>query len=846
MCGGLSQGLENDPLEKREGERESEALRVGVGGGMSSSQQQQSSSQSSITTTFRDSEAIEAGRHVYYRRIQRVGSEVGLRSRTHSRGAASTTEGTWRRGTVSSVSASGRACKVVDCETGETIENVPVHPLRLLPDSLTACKGIDDMVDLDVLHEAAMMENIEIRYQRDLIYTKVGPILISVNPYKIIPNTYTEKRRRAYIEHRDSAPHLYGVADDAYTSVMLGHNQSILITGESGAGKTEATKIIIQYLLEKGATAAAKGDGASDDKDADSYDMSEIIRKRILDSNPILEAFGNAKTIRNDNSSRFGKFFELYCNERGNIAGANITRYLLEKSRVVTQAKGERNYHVFYQLCASKKYAPVLQHKQPRDFHYLNQSDCYEVEEIEEEASFEFLEQALLHMGVPAESCDSLFRIVAAILHLGNINFVESSSDYAELRNEESLIASAELLEVSPAKLRGALLQRTMRVGAQTSRSGSVFKVPLGVTEAIDSRDAIAKELYANIFDLLFKWINGAIDVCKDKRRWIGVLDIFGFEDMHVNSFEQLCINYANEKLHEFFVTHFFELEKRIYEEEGISTEHIVYVDNHACVEMVEARRGGLLSVLDEDCRLKTSTDKSFVEKLKIMLKASEYFDVNKFDPILFTVMHYAGLITYDATGFLAKNRDAISADLETAILSTSNAVLQKSNQLDMDFHHASDDKGQGASKNTVGSRFRTQLIELMGKLSKSTPHYVRCIKPNSKKATKNFLVSMVLQQLRYSGVLESIHIRKAGYATRLDKVDFCERYAWREGYPCVNLRIALSLSRARAHTHTHTLETPPHEIPTSLDVCTPCIYSGKKGKMLTIPRCVKTFSLCL
>ena len=660
-------------------------------------------------------------------------------------------------------------CCLRDKITGEIIENVPVHPLRLLPDSITACKGIPDMVELDVLHEAAMMENIEIRYDKSLIYTRVGPILISVNPYEMIPNNYTEARRKLYRTHKDTSPHLYGLADEVYTSVMEGNNQSILITGESGAGKTEATKIIIQYMLEKGAHHAHKV------SKIESHDMTETIRKRIMESNPILEAFGNAKTIRNDNSSRFGKFFELYCDESGNIAGANITRYLLEKSRVVYQAKGERNYHVFYQLCASKKYANILHDKGPQDFHYLNQSGCYTVQEIDEESSFEHLEEALLLMGVSPEDCQNLFKILAAILHLGNIDFRNNVSDYADLLNEESLIASAELLDVSPAKLRSSLLQRTMRVGRE-SRNGSVFKVPHNVTEALDSRDAIAKELYANVFDLLFKWINKAIDVSSEKQRWIGVLDIFGFEDMNVNSFEQLCINFANEKLHQFFVTHFFELEKKMYQEEGITTDHIVYVDNHACVEMIEARRTGLLSILDEDSRLKTSTDKSFVEKAKLMLKSSDYFDVNKFDPKLFNITHYAGIINYDATDFLVKNRDTLSADLESTILSTSNPILKLSSSLEHDGYVAVSTTG---NKNTVGSRFRAQLFSLMAKLGESTPHYVRCIKPNSTKTVKKFNVSMVLQQLRYSGVLESIHIRKAGYISRFDKKDFVERYVF-------------------------------------------------------------------
>ena len=320
---------------------------------------------SSISTTFGDFESMEVGRVVYYRRLMRTNSQVGMRGRSASRVASSQSEGSWRRGVVTEVHGGGRLCFIKDKDSGEIIENVPVHPLRLLPDSLTACKGIPDMVELDVLHEAAMMENIEIRYNKNLIYTKVGPILISVNPYKIIPNTYTEERRKMYITHKDKSPHLYGLADEVYTSVMQGNNQSILITGESGAGKTEATKIIIQYLLEKGTHTSIAN--------SESHDMTEIIRRRILESNPILEAFGNAKTIRNDNSSRFGKFFELYCNEEGNIAGANITRYLLEKSRVVYQATGERNYHVFYQLCASKKYAHILHNKRPQDFHYLNQ-----------------------------------------------------------------------------------------------------------------------------------------------------------------------------------------------------------------------------------------------------------------------------------------------------------------------------------------------------------------------------------------------------------------------------------------------------------------------------------------
>ena len=684
----------------------------------------------------------------------------------------------WERATVVSVHD-----KVVTVEDTEgSSHEVQRSNEKILPISITAAGGAPNMIDLDVLHEGAIQENIRTRYFRDDIYTLVGPILISVNPYRMIPNLYTDATKALYLKSKVDAlgnnemqdkPHLYLVADRAFEAMVRpnGRNQSILISGESGAGKTEATKIVLQYLTSKASVETKRG----------SVEQTTIerIHSQIFASNPILEAFGNAKTVRNNNSSRFGKFFQVQFDAKGQIVGASIIKYLLEKTRVVHQSVGERNYHIFYQMCANDEWSSKLGLMAPEEYLYLNQSGCYEIDGVDDSADMDDVVSALLTIGVEEDVVHSMFSMLAAILSVGNIRFVDDENSHASIEDEAPLEHAASLLGIESGELRKALVQRTMAAGTGVRRQ-SVYKIPLDASAAGDTRDALAKELYASLFDWLVERINSAIDNVKKMRKSIGVLDIFGFEVFDVNSFEQLCINYANEKLHQQFINYYFKLEQEDYKREGVPIDKVNFSDNQPCLDLIEGRPLGVIALLQEECRLKTATDRSFVEKMKTSLKGKPHYKPSRLDPISFIIEHFAGSVTYNTTGFLEKNKDTVNTDLEDAMLSTSHAFIKKV----IERHVKSKTSGGGGaggggkkSIHTVANNFKEQLNSLSTMLKSSDPHYIRCLKPNPAKQQQLFEGNMILEQLRYSGVLESVQIRLAGYSSRMLKNDFVSNF---------------------------------------------------------------------
>ncbi|KAI8099819.1 P-loop containing nucleoside triphosphate hydrolase protein [Halteromyces radiatus] len=571
-------------------------------------------------------------------------------------------------------------------------------------------------------------------------------------------------------------PHIYTVADQAYHDMLQDkENQSILITGESGAGKTENTKIVIQYLT---AVANTKKDNK--------------LEQQILQANPILEAFGNAQTIRNNNSSRFGKFIRIEFNMQAQIAGANIEWYLLEKSRVHQQSPKERNYHIFYQLLnadESIKEQLLLGGGRPSDYGFTRDSNSV-IEGVNDADDFKTLMNSLDIMGLEYNDQLDLFRIIAAVLHLGNIVVTpDYRGDRADIRDFTSVERVCHLLGIPAQDFKNSLLSPRIKAGrdwVNQSKSPSQVKASL---------EALAKTLYERNFASLVERVNHAIDGKKssDKLGFIGVLDIAGFEIFEVNSFEQLCINYTNEKLQQFFNHNMFVLEQEEYQKEKINWSYIDFgLDLQPTIDLIEKTNPiGILSCLEEECVAPRGNDNRFLEKLSKIWdngEADSKYKSTRFKDG-FIVKHYAGNVEYSTTGWIDKNKDPLNEDI-TRLLARSNQrhvaglfedYLGDSN-VDKDMSSSSSlslfklRKG-GGSFRTVGQRHKQQLLSLMNTLYMTHPHFVRCILPNNRKHSGEIQPNLVLDQLRCNGVLEGIRICRKGYPNRLTFADFRKRY---------------------------------------------------------------------
>jgi len=647
---------------------------------------------------------------------------------------------------------------VVQLENGSEVTTKPgqsVHPLS----KSSLARTERDLTLLDSLDEGLILYNLRERFERQQqIYTWIGTILISINPYETFPiygveNIYAYKNRG----NRILDPHVYVVADEALKPLLeYGENHSILISGESGAGKTWATKQCLAYLTEVtqrgGAQVASSG--------------ASSVEGKILAANPILEAFGNAKTIRNDNSSRFGRFTEVHFKESGKIDGARIDNFLLEKSRVVRQGKGERNYHVFYQLLCSDRISSLGLGSMD-SFSYLNGSGCYTVDGVDDRNEYEVVLQAFDEMGFTRDEIEWIFDLVAAILHLGNASFVSDGGEGSRLSSQGQACMKwiARLLQVDEKDLEFGLTHRSIEV------RGTVTNIPLKPHDAKDSRDALSKSIYGQLFDWLVERVNKSLAGSPRPWAFIGLLDIFGFEIFEKNSFEQLCINFTNEKLQQIFNRDTFQLEERLYQSEGVDFEHIKYVDNQPILDMIEKKPVGLLLMLDDMNRMPRSTDDGFVAKADTNHSSSQFYissTITRRGNQCFTIRHYAGDVVYNADGFLAKNKDLLYKDLYdamTASKSTKTAAM----------FPAMDNNSR--AKYSLGAQFRKQLDRLMSILSATQTHYIRCVKPNEQKLPRTFDASLSLEQLRYSGVFEAVRIRKQGFPFRYKYERFVERY---------------------------------------------------------------------
>lgn len=618
--------------------------------------------------------------------------------------------------------------------------------------------GVDDMTKLAYLHEPGVLCNLASRFALNEIYTYTGNILIAVNPFRRLPHLYDIHMMQQYkgAAFGELSPHLFAVADTCYRAIINEHgSQSILVSGESGAGKTETTKMLMRYLAFMGGRSGTEG---------------RTVEQQVLESNPVLEAFGNAKTVKNNNSSRFGKFVEIQFDRQGKISGAAVRTYLLERSRVCQVSDPERNYHCFYMLCAAPP-EEVKRYKlgDPRTFHYLNQSTCYEVANVDDAREYLETRNAMDIVGISQDEQEAIFRVVAAILHLGNIEFVKGSEvDSSKLKNDKAqyhLQTVAELLLCNEKALEDSLCKRVI-----VTPDGSITK-PLDPAAAVTNRDAFAKTMYSRLFDWIVDKINNSIGQDPNAKSIIGVLDIYGFESFKINSFEQLCINLTNEKLQQHFNQHVFKMEQEEYTKEEINWSYVEFVDNQDVLDLIEKKPGGIIALLDEACMFPKSTHETFAQKMYQTYKGHKRFSKPKLARTAFTINHYAGDVTYQADHFLDKNKDYVVAEHQ-ALLNDSNCSFVANL-----FPLLPEETSKQSKFSSIGARFKQQLQSLMETLSTTEPHYIRCVKPNTVLKPGIFENFNVLNQLRCGGVLEAIRISCAGYPTKRTFDEFIDRF---------------------------------------------------------------------
>ncbi|XP_040819909.1 unconventional myosin-VIIa isoform X3 [Ochotona curzoniae] len=628
----------------------------------------------------------------------------------------------------------------------------PMHP--------TSVHGVEDMIRLGDLNEAGILRNLLIRYRDHLIYTYTGSILVAVNPYQLL-SIYSPEHIRQYTNKKigEMPPHIFAIADNCYFNMQRNsRDQCCIISGESGAGKTESTKLMLQFL------AAISG-------------QHSWIEQQVLEATPILEAFGNAKTIRNDNSSRFGKYIDIHFNKRGAIEGAKIEQYLLEKSRVCRQAPDERNYHVFYCMLEgmSEAQKKKLGLGQAADYNYLAMGNCITCEGRVDSQEYANIRSAMKVLMFTDTENWEISKLLAAILHLGNLQYEArtfENLDACEVLFSPSLATAASLLEVNPPDLMSCLTSRTLITRGET------VSTPLSREQALDVRDAFVKGIYGRLFVWIVDKINAAIhkpasQETKSSRRSIGLLDIFGFENFAVNSFEQLCINFANEHLQQFFVRHVFKLEQEEYDLESIDWLHIEFTDNQDALDMIANKPMNIISLIDEESKFPKGTDATMLHKLNSQHKLNaNYIPPKNAHETQFGINHFAGVVYYETQGFLEKNRDTLHGDIIQLVHSSRNKFIKQIFQADV---------AMGAETRkrspTLSSQFKRSLELLMRTLGACQPFFVRCIKPNEFKKPMLFDRHLCVRQLRYSGMMETIRIRRAGYPIRYSFVEFVERY---------------------------------------------------------------------
>ncbi|XP_032730409.1 unconventional myosin-Ia [Lontra canadensis] len=635
---------------------------------------------------------------------------------------------------------------------------------------LEGCVGVEDLVLLEPLEQEPLLRNLQLRYEKKEIYTYIGNVLISVNPYQQLPIYGPEfiAKYRDYTFY-ELKPHIYALANVAYQSLRdRDRDQCILITGESGAGKTEASKLVMSYV------AAVCGKG----------EQVNSVKEQLLQSNPVLEAFGNAKTIRNNNSSRFGKYMDIEFDFKGSPLGGVITNYLLEKSRVVKQLEGERNFHIFYQLLAGADAHLLKALKLERDtsgYTYLNQK-VSRVDGMDDTSNFKAVQSAMTVIGFSEAEIQQVLEVTALVLKLGNVEladeFQANGISASGIRDGRGIQEIGEMMGLKSEELEKALCSRTMKTAKEK------VVTALNVIQAQYARDALAKNIYSRLFNWIVNRINESIKVgTGEKKKVMGVLDIYGFEILEDNSFEQFVINYCNEKLQQVFIQMTLKEEQEEYEREGIPWTKVDYFDNGIICNLIEHNQRGILAMLDEEClRPGMVSDTTFLAKLNQLFSKHNHYESKvtqnaqrQYDHTMglssFRICHYAGKVTYNVNSFIDKNNDLLFRDLSEAMWKARHPLLRSL--------FPEGDPKQASLKRppTAGAQFKNSVAILMKNLYSKNPNYIRCIKPNEHQQQGQFSSELVDVQTRYLGLLENVRVRRAGYAYRQRYGPFLERY---------------------------------------------------------------------
>uniref|UniRef100_A0A2K6U4W1 Myosin-7 n=1 Tax=Saimiri boliviensis boliviensis TaxID=39432 RepID=A0A2K6U4W1_SAIBB len=661
-----------------------------------------------------------------------------------------------------------------ETENGKT---VTVKEDQVMQQNPPKFDKIEDMAMLTFLHEPAVLYNLKERYGSWMIYTYSGLFCVTVNPYKWLP-VYNAEVVAAYRgkKRSEAPPHIFSISDNAYQYMLTDReNQSILITGESGAGKTVNTKRVIQYF----AVIAAIGDRSKKDQNPGKGTLED----QIIQANPALEAFGNAKTVRNDNSSRFGKFIRIHFGATGKLASADIETYLLEKSRVIFQLKAERDYHIFYQILSNKKpelLDMLLITNNPYDYAFISQGETT-VASIDDSEELMATDNAFDVLGFTPEEKNSMYKLTGAIMHFGNMKFKQKQrEEQAEPDGTEEADKSAYLMGLNSADLLKGLCHPRVKVGNEYVTKGQ------NVQQVAYATGALAKAVYEKMFNWMVTRINATLETKQPRQYFIGVLDIAGFEIFDFNSFEQLCINFTNEKLQQFFNHHMFVLEQEEYKKEGIEWKFIDFgMDLQACIDLIE-KPMGIMSILEEECMFPKATDMTFKAKLfdNHLGKSANFQkprNIKGKQEAHFSLIHYAGIVDYNIIGWLQKNKDPLN---ETVVGLYQKSSLKLLSNLFANYAGADApvEKGKGKAKKgssfqTVSALHRENLNKLMTNLRSTHPHFVRCIIPNETKSPGVMDNPLVMHQLRCNGVLEGIRICRKGFPNRILYGDFRQRY---------------------------------------------------------------------
>nr|XP_057942907.1 unconventional myosin-XIX isoform X2 [Doryrhamphus excisus] len=656
---------------------------------------------------------------------------------------------------------------MVDSSDGRLNESLEDEMIAFLADDEDQLHTYDDLTKVNPVTPTTVLRCLQARYDMKVFYTHAGCTLVALNPFRPVPDLYSLDMMTGYHctpKLKESKPHIFIVAEEAYRNVkgqLAPVDQSLVVSGESGAGKTWTSRCLMKYYATVAASPSV----------LESQGTVERIERRVLDSNPIMEAFGNACTLRNNNSSRFGKYIQLQLDRCQLLVGASVQTYLLEKTRVACQPPDERNFHIFYQMIKEASEAQRKEWHVPPGHRFVWLPNA---EKSIEEDSFHETVDAMVHMGIDNGRQGQIFRVLAGILHLGNVEFCVSADESqpctVKEQSKDSLQKAAQLLQMAAEELQTCLSVRTLKAGKH-----SVHK-PCSQAECCVRRDCLAKVIYARLFEWLVTFINNSI--CAHESAWcnfIGVLDVYGFECFQINNLEQLCINYANEKLQQHFVTHYLRAQQEEYVSEGLQWSFVKYQDNQSCLDLLEGSPISVFSLLDEESRLNRASDAKVLSvRLEKELSDNGSIGWDKFSTVPhFTVGHYAGKVNYRIQGMVEKNKDPVAPEIIGILQRSDNPLLRRI----FAAKEAETSQSKGLSKVTVVSKFKNSLESLMSILHATTPHYTRCIKPNSDCKPSIFRKEEVITQLEACGIVETIHISAAGFPIRIPFKCFMQRY---------------------------------------------------------------------